>query len=98
MLRGHARLVGGGHWPRPGEISLAHRSELFLDELPEFSQRVLEVMRQPLEDKVVSISRATGTLTFPADFMLVAAMCPCPCGYYGDPVKECSCSMSVSTR
>ncbi len=94
----HAGLVGGGHWPRPGEISLAHRGVLFLDELPEFGQRVLEVMRQPIEDKVVSIARATGTLQFPANFMLIAAMNPCPCGYYGDPVKECTCSTSTVTR
>ncbi|HUT15550.1 MAG TPA: YifB family Mg chelatase-like AAA ATPase, partial [Anaerolineae bacterium] len=94
----HAGLVGGGHWPRPGEISLAHRGVLFLDELPEFGRRVLEVMRQPLEDKVVTISRAAGSLTFPANFMLIAAMNPCPCGYHGDPVKECTCSHVMIQR
>jgi len=91
----HAGLVGGGNWPHPGEISLAHRGVLFLDELPEFGPRVLEVMRQPIEDKIVTISRAQGSLTFPANFQMVAAMNPCPCGYYGDPVKPCTCSQGM---
>ncbi|NPV84624.1 MAG: YifB family Mg chelatase-like AAA ATPase [Anaerolineae bacterium] len=91
----HAGLVGGGNQPRPGEISLAHRGVLFLDELPEFSPRVLEVLRQPMEDKIVTISRAQGSLTFPANFQLVAAMNPCPCGYYGDQVKACTCSQAM---
>ncbi|MFZ2098764.1 MAG: ATP-binding protein, partial [Anaerolineales bacterium] len=94
----HAGLVGGGNWPHPGEISLAHRGVLFLDELPEFGPRVLEVMRQPIEDKVVTISRAQGSLTFPANFQLIGAMNPCPCGFYGDPVRPCTCSPGIVTK
>jgi magnesium chelatase family protein len=94
----HAGLVGGGNWPHPGEVSLAHRGVLFLDELPEFGPRVLEVMRQPIEDKIVTISRAQGSLTFPAAFQLIAAMNPCPCGFYGDPVKACTCSQGAVTK
>jgi magnesium chelatase family protein len=94
----HAGLVGGGNIPHPGEISLAHRGVLFLDELPEFGPRVLEVLRQPIEDKIVTISRAQGTLTFPSNFQLITAMNPCPCGYYGDAVKPCTCASSTVTK
>ncbi len=87
-----AGLVGGGSIPQPGEISLSHHGILFLDELPEFNRRTLEVMRQPLEDQCVTISRAMGSVTFPANLMLVAAMNPCPCGFRGDPKKQCTCN------
>lgn len=93
-----ASLIGGGRVPRPGEVSLAHNGVLFLDELPEFNKNVLEVLRQPMEDGVVTISRVNATLTYPAKFMMIASMNPCPCGYYGDPFHECTCSQASIDR
>src|SRR5690606_19897160 len=88
-------LVGGGGNPQPGEISLSHNGVLFLDELPEFKRAVLEVLRQPLEERRVTISRAKVSVDFPANFMLIASMNPCPCGYYNHPDKECVCGSGV---
>ncbi|MHB8618190.1 MAG: YifB family Mg chelatase-like AAA ATPase [Chloroflexota bacterium] len=93
-----AGLVGGGRWPRPGEISLAHRGVLFLDELPEFQANALEVLRQPLEDGMVTISRAAGSTTLPANFMLIGAMNPCPCGFFEDPARACTCTSGAILR
>jgi magnesium chelatase family protein len=93
-----AGLIGGGKIPKPGEVSLAHHGVLFLDELPEFKKNVLEVMRQPLEEEQVTISRAATSLTYPSRFMLVAAMNPCPCGYYSDPNNECTCTVPQIQR
>ena len=93
-----AGLIGGGAVPRPGEVSLSHNGVLFLDELPEFPRNVLEVMRQPLEDGTVSIARAAMSLTFPARFMLAAAMNPCPCGYFNDPMRDCHCTQPMIQR
>ena len=90
----NAGLIGGGRIPKPGEISLAHNGVLFLDELPEFSRSALESLRQPLEDEIVTISRSLSSVTYTSSFILVASLNPCPCGFYGDPVKECTCSSS----
>jgi magnesium chelatase family protein len=94
----YAGLIGGGAIPKPGEVSLAHRGVLFLDEFPEFSREALEALRQPLEDGVVTIARARASLTFPARFLLVAAMNPCPCGWYGDPERACTCTPGARSR
>lgn len=94
-----AGLLGGGAGvPRPGEVSLAHHGVLFLDELPEFARNVLELLRQPLEERCVSLARAAMTLTFPASFLMIAAMNPCPCGFYGDPTRECRCTGAIIQR
>lgn len=98
MCETDVALVGGGGYPQPGEISLAHNGILFLDELPEYKRTVLEVMRQPMEDRVVTISRAKFTVDYPAGFMLVAAMNPCPCGFFNHPEKECSCNSHMVQR
>ena len=94
----NAGLLGGGSNPGPGEISLAHNGVLFLDELPEFRRQTLEVLRQPLEDGKVTISRAAGTLSFPSKVLLIGSLNPCPCGYFGDPFRSCSCSLRQVER
>jgi magnesium chelatase family protein len=93
-----ASIIGGGTSPKPGEISLAHGGVLFMDELPEFNRDVLEVLRQPIEDSEVTIARVRSTITYPSRFLLVGSMNPCPCGYYGDRIKPCTCGMSAIRR
>jgi len=93
-----AGLIGGGQTPKPGEVSLAHNGVLFLDEMPEFKKNVLEVLRQPMESGTVTISRASSTVTYPASFILVGAMNPCPCGFFGDTKRECTCSYREMRR
>ena len=94
----HTAIIGGGAYPRPGEATLAHRGVLFLDEIPEFDRRVIEALREPLEERRITVARSQGTETFPAEFMLVAAMNPCPCGNYGNPRKDCVCSTGAVMR
>jgi magnesium chelatase family protein len=97
-LTSQVALIGGGQSPQPGEVSLANNGVLFLDEMPEFGRNVLEVLRQPLEDRHITISRAKYSVDYPANFTLIASMNPCPCGYYNHPTKECSCSAAAVHR
>lgn len=94
----YTAIIGGGSYPRPGEITLAHRGVLFLDEFPEFDRRVIESLRQPLEERSVTVARTSGVATFPAQFMLIAAQNPCPCGNFGNPIKDCACAPGAITR
>ena len=94
----YVSMIGGGAFPKPGEVTLAHKGVLFLDEFPEFEKRVIESLRQPLEDRIVTVSRAKGTIAFPSHFILVCAMNPCPCGYYGSDKKQCMCTASDLSR
>lgn len=94
----YVSIIGGGAHPRPGEATLAHRGVLFLDELPEFDRRVIEALRQPLEERTITVARSQGVVTFPAQFILIAAMNPCPCGHHGDPRKDCVCSPGVISK